>query len=119
MLIVGCLARKDPMPQTLPFISTARRRRNDGARRPQDSNATPASTPIDAARSQQLADLEREVHTVREAIFHLADTALTCASPEYTQLHVSLQIVSNELGQIERMLEHTRAAVRDTAATAS
>ena len=107
------------MPQTLPFISTARRRRNDGARRPQDSNATPASTPIDVARAQQLADLEREVHTVREAIFHLADTALTCASPEYTQLHVSLQIVSNELGQIERVLAETSPAAPSDAARAS
>jgi len=104
------------MPQTLPFISAARRRRTGGARRPQSPGATRVVTPIDEARAQTLADFERQVHAIREAIFHLADTAHDCVSQEYTHLHVSLQVVSNELGQIERMLDHARAAGPDAAA---
>jgi hypothetical protein len=107
------------MPQTLPFISTARRLRNGRATRPQAPDATPSITALDVARAQTLADLESEVHAVREAIFNLADTAHDCVSQDYTQLHVSLQIVSNELGQIERMLDHARTAAPDGAATAS
>ncbi|HEV7364150.1 MAG TPA: hypothetical protein VGN71_07120 [Solirubrobacteraceae bacterium] len=106
------------MPQTLPFISAARRLRSARARRPESPDATYVVTPIDEARAQTLADFERQVHAVREAIFHLADSAHDCVSQEYTHLHVSLQVVSNELGQIERMLDHARAAGPD-AATAS
>jgi hypothetical protein len=107
------------MPQTLPFISTARRRRNGRTSRPQAPDATPTIAPVETGRAQMLEDLEREVHTVREAIFTLSDTAHDCVSQDYTQLHVSLQIVSNELGQIERMLDRARTAAPDAAATAS
>jgi hypothetical protein len=115
----GSFARKDPMPQTLPFISAARRLRSGRARRQPAPDATRAVTAIDAARAQTLADFEREVHAVREAIFHLADAAHRCVSSDHTQLHVSLQVVSNELGQIERMLDLARAAAPDAAVTAS
>jgi hypothetical protein len=104
------------MPQTLPFISAARRLRNGRARRPQSPDATRTVTPIDAAGAQTLADFEREVHAVREAILQLADAAHNCVSQDRTQLHVSLQVVSNELGQIERMLHQARAAAPDAAA---
>ncbi len=107
------------MPQTPPFISAARRLRGGGERRPQAPDAPRAVTPIDAARAETLAGLEREVHAVREAVFGLADAAHDCVSHEFTQLHVSLQIVSNELGQIERMLAETRAAASSDAARAS
>ena len=107
------------MPQTLPFISAARRRRNGRTRRPQAPDAARVVTPIDAAGAQTLADFENEVHAVREAIFRLADTAHEFVSHEYTQLHVSLQIVSNELGQIERVLAETRVAAPSDAARAS
>ena len=119
MLASGCLARKDPMPQTLPFISAAQRLRGGRERRPQAPAATRIVTPIAAARAQTLADFEREVHAVREAIFRLADTAHEFVSHEYTQLHVSLQIVSNELGQIERVLAETNAAAPSESARAS
>ena len=115
----GCLARKDPMPQTLPFISAARRLRGSRARRPAAPGGTRPVTPISGARAQTLADFDREVQLVREAIFQLADTAHEFASPEYTQLHVSLQIVSNELGQIERVLAETNAAAPSESARAS
>ena len=118
MLASGCLARKDPMPQTLPFISAARRLRGNRARRPSAPGTRPFM-PISEARAQTLADFDREVQLVREAIFQLADTAHEFASPEYTQLHVSLQIVSNELGQIERVLAETRVAAPSDAARAS
>jgi hypothetical protein len=103
------------MPQTLPFISAARRLRNGRARRRQTPDATPVVTSIGAAPTLALADFEREVHTVREAIFQLADAARDLGSDDCTQLHVSLQIVSNELGQIERLLDQTHAAAPDAA----
>jgi hypothetical protein len=104
------------MPQTLPFISAARRLRNGRARRPPAPDTTRVVTPIDAADAKTLADFEREVHAVREAIFHLADAAHDCVSQDRTQVHVSLQVVSNELGQIERMLHQARATAADAAA---
>jgi hypothetical protein len=107
------------MHQTLPFISAARRLRGGRERRSQPPKAPRAVAPIDAARAQTLANLEREVHAVREAIFNLADSAQHYASHDYTQLHVSLQIVSNELGQIELMLDQAREAARGTASAAS
>ena len=103
------------MPQTLPFISAARRLRNGRARPPQTPHGTHVVAPIQAALAQTLADFEREVHAVREEIFQLADAAHDLGSDDYTQLHVSLQIVSNELGQIERMLDHARTAAPDAA----
>jgi hypothetical protein len=107
------------MPQTLPFISAARRLRHGRPRPPQGPDATLQPTTIDAAGAQTLADFEREVHAVREAIFHLADTVHHRISEDQTQLHVSLQVVSNELGQIERLLDKARAATPDAATTAS
>jgi hypothetical protein len=117
--VFGCLARKDPMPQTLRFISAARRLRGARVLRSQAPASTHVVTPIAEARAQSLADFEREVQAVREAIFHLADTAHDFVSQEYTQLHVSLQIVSNELGQIERVLAETSLAAPSDAARAS
>ena len=115
MLALGCLARKDPMPQTLPFISAARRLRSGRAHRPESPEATRMVAPLDEARAATLADFERQVHAVREAIFHLADSAHDCVSQEYTPVHISLQVVSNELGQIERLLDHARASSPDAA----
>ena len=105
------------MPQTLPFISAARRLRTGRSRSPQAPDPTRTVTPIDVGRARTLAGFEVEVHALREAIFHLADAAHDCVSQEYTQLHVSLQIVSNELGQIERMLDTARTAAPDAAST--
>lgn len=107
------------MLQTLPFISAARRRRHGRPRPSQGPDATPEPTAIDAASAQTLADFEREVHAVREAIFQLADVVHHRTSEDYTQLHVSLQVVSNELGQIERLLDQARAATPDAAPAAS
>jgi hypothetical protein len=107
------------MPQTQRFISAARRLRGSRDRRAQAPAAARTVTPIAAARAQTLADFENEVHAVREAIFRRADAAHEFVSHEYTQLHVSLQIVSNELGQIERVLAETRVAAASDAARAS
>ena len=96
------------MRVTLPSASAVRRlrpsRRND---LPVDEPAVPV-TSIDSARESALADFEREVHAIRETIFRLADAAHGCIPHEYTELHVSLQIVSNELGQIERIIDGVR-----------
>lgn len=103
------------MPQTLPLISAAQRLRNRRSRPPQGPDATLEPKLINAAGAQTLADLEREVHAVREAVFQLTDAAHHRISADSTQLHVSLQVVSNELGQIERLLDQARAATPDTA----
>jgi len=103
------------MPQTLPFISDAQRLRDRRSRPPQAPDAALEPTLVNAAGAQTLADLEREVHAIREAIFQLADAAHHRISRDYTQLHVSLQVVSNELGEIERLLDHARATTPDTA----
>jgi hypothetical protein len=58
---------------------------------------------------QTIAQLESDVHTVREAIFELSSAARRCAPHDFTQLHVSLQLAANELGLVERMLHTDRA----------
>ena len=78
------------------------------------SQAPDAVTPIEAARRPSLEEFERDVHAVRESIFELADAARDCVPHEHTQLHVSLQVIANELGQLERML----VTARDAATTA-
>jgi hypothetical protein len=105
------------MQQTLPFISAARRLRGDRST-DRDAPGRKATSP-GRPHSAALADFERQVHAVREAIFHLSDSAHDQVGPEYTQLHVSLQIVSNELGQMERVLADAQAAVPGDAARAS
>jgi hypothetical protein len=96
------------MRVNLPATSAVRRLR-PGRRRAVPANNMPtAITTLDPTRAATLADFEREVHAVREAIFELADAAHHAVPHEYTQLHVSLQIVSNELGQIERILDDVR-----------
>jgi hypothetical protein len=55
--------------------------------------------PIPAARAlaTQIADL-------REQVFALSETARRSVPYDYSALHVSLQIASNELGEAERVL---------------
>jgi hypothetical protein len=55
--------------------------------------------PIPAARAlaTQIADL-------REQVFALSDAARRTVPYDYSALHVSLQIASNELGEAERVL---------------
>jgi hypothetical protein len=107
------------MQQTLPFISAARRLRGArGSARPTPGTNADV-TPINPPTRAVLDEFEREVHAVREAIFRLADSAHSRVSQDYTQLHVSLQIVSNELGQIERVLADARAIAPGDAARAS
>jgi hypothetical protein len=56
-------------------------------------------TSIPAARTlaAQIADL-------REQVFALSDAARRSVPYDYAAVHVSLQIVSNELGEAERVL---------------
>ena len=48
--------------------------------------------------------LEAEVADLRDRVFALADTARRSVPFDHTALHVSLQVVSNELGEAERVL---------------
>ena len=45
-----------------------------------------------------------DVSDLREQVFALADAARRTVPYDHTALHVSLQIVSNELGEAERAL---------------
>jgi hypothetical protein len=65
-------------------------------------------TPIPAARA-----LEAQISDLREQVFALSDTARRSVPYDYAELHVSLQIVSNELGEAERVLRE--AAPLETA----
>jgi hypothetical protein len=58
----------------------------------------------ESATTHPLTCLEADVRALRDRVFDLADTARGVAPYELTQLHVSLQIVSNELGLVERTL---------------
>ena len=100
--------------QETSIISAARRLQARKARRRPSPQAPDAVTPIEAARRPSLEEFERDVHAVRESIFELADAARDCVPHEHTQLHVSLQVIANELGQLERML----VTARDAATTA-
>ena len=107
------------MNGNLPSSAVVRRLRAVRARRSEAPETPDSTTPIADADGRTLAEFEQDVHAVREAVFALADTAHRCFAQEPTQLHVSLQIVSNELGEIERMLDDVRAAAPSSAARAS
>ena len=107
------------MTEHLPTSSIARRFRAVRAGNPRTSGTPGSITPIEPARAGELADFEHDVHAAREAVFALADAAHRCFSKDHTQLHVSLQIVSNELGDIERLLNDVSAAAPGPAAKAS
>jgi hypothetical protein len=59
--------------------------------------------------SSHIAALERQVASVREAMFDVTDSARRVVAHEMTDLHVSLQRASNELGYVERLLRDLRA----------
>ena len=98
------------MHETLPVISAARRLRSRRARRPRTDFTAPMVTPIEAGRARALDGFERDVHAVRESIFALADSARASVPHDLTQLHVSLQVIANEMGQVERTLSSVREA---------
>ena len=103
------------MHETLPIISAARRLHARKARRQDAPSAADVVTPIETAATPALDEFERDVHAVRESIFELADAARDCVPHQHTQLHVSLQVIANELGQLERMLVSAREAMPDAA----
>jgi hypothetical protein len=77
--------------------------------RPATQTHRPAIHVVDGGADQSatthpLSRLEADIRELRERVFDLADTAREVAPYEMTQLHVSLQIVSNELGLVERVL---------------
>jgi hypothetical protein len=84
-----------------PHVGGVRRRRE---------TTTPDAAPVEA--------LESRVHTVRDTMFELADAARACLPHDSTQLHVSLQLISNELGQVERLLRDVRIAAAPELAVA-
>ena len=55
-----------------------------------------------------LSGVEAEVRILRERVFELVDTAREAAPYDLTELHVALQMVSNELGRAERVLLQAR-----------
>jgi hypothetical protein len=59
--------------------------------------------------------LEAEVAAAREAVFSLANTARDSVPHSLTHVHVSLQIVANELG----LVEHALLDARDRAVAAA
>ena len=107
------------MHETLPIISAARRLEARKSKRLQGRPAAGSVTPIGAGRAPTLDEFERDLHTVRESIFALADTARACIPHELTQLHVSLQVIANELGQVEQMLASAGKAPPDVIVRAS
>jgi hypothetical protein len=90
------------MPQTLPLSGPAARS-NRRSMRLVDGGGDGSASP------HPLTSLEADVRALRDRVFDLADTARDVAPYELTQLHVSLQIVSNELGLVERTLLDARA----------
>jgi hypothetical protein len=85
------------MPQTLPL-----------SRSRADLNRAAMQLIDDAARGLEerapLSGVEAEVRLLRERVFELADAAREAAPYDLTELHVALQMVSNELGRAERVL---------------
>ena len=59
-------------------------------------------------QSSRIAELERQVASVREAMFKVTDDARDVVAHELTDLHVSLQRASNELGYVEQLLRDAR-----------
>ena len=51
-----------------------------------------------------LAALEQKVAAVRETMFDVSDVARQMVAHEMTELHVSLQRATNELGRVESLL---------------
>jgi hypothetical protein len=51
-----------------------------------------------------LAALEQQVAAVRETMFDVSDVARHVVAQEMTELHVSLQRATNELGRVESLL---------------
>jgi hypothetical protein len=107
------------MHETLQVISAARRLRARKARLPQTDHAAGIVTPIEAGRARALDVFARDVHVVRESIFALADSARESVPHDLTQLHVSLQVIANELGQVERTLSSAREAAPNAIVRAS
>ncbi len=85
------------MSQILP-VSGPTTESNRPGMRVVDRNGDESATP------HPLTCLEADVRALRDRVFDLADTARDVAPYELTELHVSLQIVSNELGLVERTL---------------
>jgi hypothetical protein len=67
-----------------------------------------------SAPPEPLAALERQVSAVRSAMFDVSDRARQVAAYDMTELHVSLQRATNELGRIESLL-HDAATSRSVA----
>jgi hypothetical protein len=62
-----------------------------------------------SVQPEPLAALEQQVAAVRETMFDVSDTARHVVAHELTELHVSLQRATNELGRVESLL-HDAAA---------
>jgi hypothetical protein len=54
-------------------------------------------------------ELESRIAQLRDEAFALADAARLCVPHELTTLHVSLQVVTNELGRAERTVHEAVA----------
>ncbi len=52
-----------------------------------------------------MASLEARISDLRDELFAVAESARDCAPYHLTQLHVSLQAASNELGKAERAVQ--------------
>jgi hypothetical protein len=90
------------MPQTIPLTRS----------RP-DLNRAAMQLIDEAARGLEarapLSGVEAEVRILRERVFELAESAREAAPYDLTELHVALQMVSNELGRAERVLLDARS----------
>jgi hypothetical protein len=90
------------MPQTLPL-----------SRSRADLNRAAMQLIDDAAKGLEarapLSGVEAEVRLLRERAFELVGTAREAAPYDLTELHVALQMVSNELGRAERVLLDARS----------
>jgi hypothetical protein len=66
-----------------------------------------------SAHPGPLGALEEQVAAVRETMFDVSDTARHVVAYDMTELHVSLQRATNELGRVESLLRDaaTRGSV--------
>ena len=71
-----------------------------------------------SAHPEPLAALEQQVSAVRAAMFDVTDAARQVVAHDMTDLHVSLQRATNELGRVESLLHDAATAPGSSVAAA-
>jgi len=71
-----------------------------------------ASKPQPSAAPAVIDGLADRANAARQATFELLDAVRAEMPHEQTKLHMSLQLVSNELGEVQRLLHDARERAR-------